>query len=76
MTKTWTATVTVSLGTVSAEQFAKYPEHYGYFFKNFNNPTAEELQNYFEKMQENLGTSNSGSEKILNAPMVMVTNEV
>jgi hypothetical protein len=65
--KTWTAKVTVVVGTVSASEISENPEHYSYYFKDLNNPTEVEVNRYFEAMQENLGCSNDGSERILNA---------
>jgi hypothetical protein len=73
--KTIKAFVTIRVGEISDAAIARRPQHYAHWFKNPHEPTETEIKNYFEFMLEDLGSSNSGSEEILNSPLTIQTTE-
>ncbi len=64
---TWTATITLTLGTLSTDYIKKYIREYQDFFVDVDNPTEEEIRRYFDRVQDNYAGSNDGSELIANA---------
>ena len=66
MSKTYHAYVKVHLGAITTEEMKKLPNK----FADPENPTHEELEEYFFPEQENLAGSNTGSEMIMNTDIL------
>jgi len=63
----WSASITIDISTLSLEDIQKNPERYKEYFNDLNNPTDDEIEDYFEEQKQYLAGSNSGSEEIANA---------
>ena len=61
------ATITLTVAEINPALVREHPRHYARWFKNPAEPTETEFRAYAEAMLEDMGTSNSGSECIMNA---------
>lgn len=70
MSKIYSAEFKVSV-SLKAEELWRYPED----FHDPANPTQEELRTFFRNYQDELSSSNTGSELLANAPMTLSISE-
>ena len=70
MTKLYRAEFKVSV-SLTPKDLQRYPED----FHDPGNPTQEELRNFFRNYQDELASSNTGSELLANAPMTLSVSE-